>query len=274
MSSGELVWFQLIYGKFFPVNEINLLVWNPVFSYPSMWFACEELVLNSVQKFKGMTDNLSPGLNVWTGQRCFRNLEIFVRISPWLPPNTLTSNWMSRPIYRHLLSSQIRYVIVNFAIWILLNWLCIIQKLPALSAGDVTISGISSIALFLAPKPLKGKDSLEEAQILQWINLAEHEILPAVLALTDNSAAAKPSQNRARQEILHYLDVLNKVLLTRTYLVGETVTLADVSVVCTLVPVFDRVMDAATRSKSSNVLRWYNTITPQPNVKHVLGETK
>ncbi|EFX88719.1 hypothetical protein DAPPUDRAFT_95675, partial [Daphnia pulex] len=150
----------------------------------------------------------------------------------------------------------------------------ITNKLPALSDGDVTISGISSIALFLAPKPFKGKDSLEEAQILQWINLAEHEILPAVLALTDNSAAAKPSQNRARQEILHYLDVLNKVLLTRTYLVGETVTLADVSVVCTLVPVFDRVMDAATRSKSSNVLRWYNTITPQPNVKHVLGETK
>jgi elongation factor 1-gamma len=152
--------------------------------------------------------------------------------------------------------------------------LCAIRKLPALSAGDVTISGISSIALYLAPKSLKGNNSLEEAQILQWINLAEHEIRPAVLALIDTSAAAKPAQNRARQEILNYLDVLNKILLTRTYLVGESLTLADISVVCTLVPVFQRVMDAATRSKSSNVLRWFNTITPQPNVKHVLGDAK
>ena len=121
---------------------------------------------------------------------------------------------------------------------------------------------------------MKGNNSLEEAQILQWINLAEHEIRPAVLALIDTSAAAKPAQNRARQEILNYLDVLNKILLTRTYLVGESVTLADISVVCTLVPVFQRVMDAVTRSKSSNVLRWFNTITPQPNVKHVLGDAK
>lgn len=76
MSSGELVWFQLIYGKFFPVNEINLLVWNPVFSYPAMWFACEELVLNSVQKFKGMTDNLSPKQD-WTCGRANVVFEIW-----------------------------------------------------------------------------------------------------------------------------------------------------------------------------------------------------
>lgn len=125
----------------------------------------------------------------------------------------------------------------------------------------------------MAPKSLKGYNSVDEAHVMQWINLAEHELLPAVLALIDSSPAAKPSQYRARQEINHHLDILNKILLTRTYLVGETVTLADISVVCTLLPAL-RVLDAAARSKSANVLRWVNTITPQPNVKHVLGNVE
>ena len=222
-------------------------------------------LLNRTERVDGPTlfsksGNIRTNIALITAQ--YANIKL--NVSADLPSSTFITNKV-----------RLNCVVeVEFAIWILLDWLCIIQKLPALSVGDVTISGISSIALFLAPKPLKGSNSLEEAQILQWINLAEHEILPAVLALIDTSAAAKPSQNRARQEILHYLEVLNTVLLTRTYLVGETVTLADISVVCTLVPVFQRVMDAATRSKLSNVLRWFNTITPQPNVKQVLGDAK
>lgn len=149
----------------------------------------------------------------------------------------------------------------------------LVQQFPALSAGDVHVSGIAPISLFLAPKSLKGNGPLEEAQVLQWINLAEHELLPAVSVLLDASPAAKPVQYRARQEIHHYLETLNKVLLTRTYLVGETVTLADIAVVCTLVPVFQRLLDGA-GSKSANVVRWFNTITPQPNVKHVIGDAK
>lgn len=113
---------------------------------------------------------------------------------------------------------------------------------------------------------------MEEAQILQWINLAEHELMPAVLAATDKLPAAKPSQSRARQELNFHMDVLNKILLTRTYLVGESVTLADISIVCSLVPAFQRLVDANLRTKSANVVRWFNTITQQPNVKHILGK--
>lgn len=94
------------------------------------------------------------------------------------------------------------------------------------------------------------------------------------MALIDTSAAAKQSQNRARKELNQYLDTLNKILLARTYLVGETVTLADISVVCTLLPAYQHVLDGNSRSKTSNLLRWFNTITPQPNVSHVLGNIK
>lgn len=115
---------------------------------------------------------------------------------------------------------------------------------------------------------------MDEAQVLQWINLAEHEMLPAVLGLVDSSPGAKAAHGRSREEISRHLDALNKILLTRTYLVGESVTLADVAVACVLLPAYQHAFDASTRSKSANVLRWFSTVTQQPNVKSVIGDVK
>lgn len=134
------------------------------------------------------------------------------------------------------------------------------------------MSGTAAVVTYLAPPSLKGTSVLQEAQVLQWLNLSEHELLPAVLALVDPSPAAKATIGRARQEVQHHLDALNKLLLTRTYLVGEVVTAADVAVACVLLPAFQNVLDGPSRSKSSNVVRWFNTIVNQPNIKHVIGD--
>lgn len=90
--------------------------------------------------------------------------------------------------------------------------------------------------------------------------------------MVDSSPAAKQFASRSQQEIDKHLDALNKILLTRTYLVGERVTLADIALACTILPVFQRGLDASVRQKMANVLRWFNTVTPQPNVKKILGE--
>lgn len=150
----------------------------------------------------------------------------------------------------------------------------IVSKFPAFSDGDVHLYGLGPVLVYLASPAMKGSGVLEEAEVLQWINLAEHEMLPAVLGLVDPSPAAKAAHGRSREEISRHLDALNKILLTRTYLVGESVTLADVAVACVLLPAYEHALDASTRSKSANVLRWFNTITQQPNVKSVTGDVK
>lgn len=43
---------------------------------------------------------------------------------------------------------------------------------------------------------------------------------------------------RAQQDLNRTLAVLNNHLLSRTYLVGERITLADIVVACTLLPAF------------------------------------
>jgi len=142
----------------------------------------------------------------------------------------------------------------------------IINKFPALSDGDVHLWGTAAIAFHLSPL-LKGGNALQEAQVLQWMNLAEQEILPAVLSLSVKSASA-----RARQEVVRQLAALDQLLLTRTYLVGEKVTLADVAVCCVLLPAFQTALDASARSSCKNVMRWFNTVAQQPAVKSVIGE--
>jgi len=116
---------------------------------------------------------------------------------------------------------------------------------------------------------------LQQAQVLQWLNLAEQEVLPAVLSmLTPAGTSGRAGAARARLEVLRQLTALDALLLNRTYLVGEKVTLSDVAVCCALLPAFQKAFGAAERSSVKNVMRWMNTIVHQPAVQSVIGEVK
>ncbi|KAJ3327358.1 Elongation factor 1-gamma, partial [Kappamyces sp. JEL0680] len=64
---------------------------------------------------------------------------------------------------------------------------------------------------------------------------------------------------------------LNDRLATRTFLVGDRVTVADIAVVCTLVSYYVKVIDAAYAAKYPHVNRWFHTCVNQPHFKSVLG---
>ena len=143
-------------------------------------------------------------------------------------------------------------------------------QFPALSDGNVYLWGLAATIMFVSPASLKGSNDVEKAQVLQWLNIAEHELMPAVLALVDPKVP-KASVSRARQEVQSYLDALNRILLYQTYLVGESVTLADLAMSCSLQMAFCKVLDGPARAQTANTVRWFNTILLQPNVKQVLG---
>merc|ERR1712179_217009 len=63
----------------------------------------------------------------------------------------------------------------------------------------------------------------------------------------------------------------NDHLLTRTYLVGESVTLADIAVARTLLNLYKQVVDPNFRKPFMNVTRWFTTVINQPNAKGVFG---
>lgn len=70
------------------------------------------------------------------------------------------------------------------------------------------------------------------------------------------------------------LDALNTHLASNTYLVGHSVTLADIVTICNLNLGFATVMTKSFTSAFPHVERYFWTMVNQPNFKKVLGDAK
>ena len=106
--------------------------------------------------------------------------------------------------------------------------------------------------------------------------MADNEILPAsctwVFPTMGIMQFNKTATEKAKEDVKAALKTLNDHLLTRTFLVGERLSLADIAVACTMLSLFTQVLDPAFRKPFVNVTRWFSTVVNQPNVKAVVGQ--
>merc|ERR1712018_334095 len=84
----------------------------------------------------------------------------------------------------------------------------------------------------------------------------------------------KQSTEAAKEAIKCALSVLNKHLETRTFLVGECISLADIAVCCNLLQLYTHVLEPTFRAAYQNTNRWFMTLVNQPEFKTVIGEFK
>jgi len=119
---------------------------------------------------------------------------------------------------------------------------------------------------------------LEQAQIQQWLSFADSEILPASCTWVYPALSIMPlnkvASERAKEDVKQCLQLLNSHLLTRTFLVGERISLADIAVGCSLLHLYQHVLDAATKKPFQNVNRWFTTLVNQPQFKSVVKDFK
>jgi len=148
-------------------------------------------------------------------------------------------------------------------------------KVPAFETNDGRhLFESSAIAFYVANDQLRGKTVIDQAQIQQWVNFADNEILPAscawVFPLLGILPLNKNNIERAEKDVNQALTVLNNHLLNNTYLVGERVTLADIVVFATLLNLYQHVLEPAKRGQFVNTTRWFTTILNQPQVLKVV----
>lgn len=67
------------------------------------------------------------------------------------------------------------------------------------------------------------------------------------------------------------LDITNGMLADKTYLVGDSVTLADIALTCTLFNGMTKVFDPAFRKPFPHVERYFTTLVNNPHFKKVMG---
>ncbi|KAG4067997.1 hypothetical protein HA402_010683 [Bradysia odoriphaga] len=148
-------------------------------------------------------------------------------------------------------------------------------KVPAFETSNgQTLTESNAIAFYVANEKLRGASDLEKAQVWQWISFADSEILPSscawVFPLLGIMAYNKNTVERARADISVALNVLNKHLLSNTFLVGERISLADIIVFTNLLHLYQYVLEPSVRSAYGNVNRWFVTILNQTQVQAVV----
>jgi len=150
-------------------------------------------------------------------------------------------------------------------------------KVPAFVGDDgVCLSESNAIAYYVANAQLRGENALSQSQVLMYVNFADNDILPAacnwVFPTLGIMQFNKGNTERAKADLKKAMEYLNGVLMTKTFLVGERVTLADISVACNLLLLYKNVLDPAFRAPYTNVNRWFQTVVNQPQAKAVLGD--
>lgn len=153
-------------------------------------------------------------------------------------------------------------------------------KIPVLVSPSVDLFESSAIAYYAAAQqensPLLGSNAVEKALILQWILFTENEINANVAGwlypLMGFVPYMKPNVDAAIERVKRAMDALNKVLLTKTYLVGEDITLADICLVTSLVWPYKLIFDKEFRNQYKNVTRYYLTVVNKKHFKEALGE--
>lgn len=150
-------------------------------------------------------------------------------------------------------------------------------KVPAFesSNGDLLFEA-DAIAQFVADDQLRGVSTLDRALVQQYIAFANNEITPSACTWTFPCLGFrqfnKTDTEAAKAHLRKCFEMLDNFLLTRTFLVGERVSLADISLVCELVILFKLVLDPAFRAPYGNLVRWFETCVNQPQFTAVLGE--
>uniref|UniRef100_A0A914HK53 Elongation factor 1-gamma n=1 Tax=Globodera rostochiensis TaxID=31243 RepID=A0A914HK53_GLORO len=132
---------------------------------------------------------------------------------------------------------------------------------PAFEDGNVCLFGAEAICKYLL-----GQNSAylpQNPEMDQWIGWAECNLLPNVLSyVLPSVSAAKIDSNTlelAKKELLAQLSIFNQILLHKTFLVGERLSLADISAAANLLPAYQHVLGDAARSELENVNRWFQT---------------
>merc|ERR1711863_225968 len=151
-------------------------------------------------------------------------------------------------------------------------------KVPAFEGSDGTLlTESNAIAYYVANEELRGgSDAAARAQVVQWMSMADSDILPAACTWVFPTMGImqfnKNATERAKEDVKTALKSLNDHLLTRTFLVGERLSLADIAVATTMLSLYKQVLDPAFRKPFVNVTRCFTTVVNQPHALAVLGQ--
>jgi len=149
-------------------------------------------------------------------------------------------------------------------------------KVPAFESGETCLCDDTAIAHFVGNAQTRGGDSTHD--VICWAGFAEGNLLPSVAQwVWPTLGIVQPNKNHvndAKANLKEAFAFMNNVLAGQTFLVGERITYADITVALTLRSAYENVLTPEWRGEFAHVNRWFMTVINQPGVKSVVGDVK
>ncbi|XWS40410.1 hypothetical protein CRYUN_Cryun18bG0138700 [Craigia yunnanensis] len=154
-------------------------------------------------------------------------------------------------------------------------------KVPVLETPEGPIFESNAISRYVtrtkADNPLYGSTLIDFGHIEQWIDFASMEIDANIARWfypRKFGGYLPPAEEFAITSLKRALGALNTHLASNTYLVGHSVSLADIIMTCNLYLGFSLIMTKSFTSEFPHVERYFWTMVNQPTFKKILGEVK
>ncbi|KAK9095912.1 hypothetical protein Sjap_021409 [Stephania japonica] len=156
-------------------------------------------------------------------------------------------------------------------------------KIPVLETPEGPIFESNAIARYVTKlkdgNSLYGSSLIDYAHIEQWMDFSATEIDAGIARWLYPRAGfggvyLPPAEENAIAALKRSLGALNTHLASNTYLVGDSVTLADIIMTCNLYMGFRMILTKTFTSEFPHVERYFWTMVNQPNVAKILGEVK
>jgi len=156
-------------------------------------------------------------------------------------------------------------------------------KAPVLQTKNGVIFESNAIARYIAKirrdTGLTGNGSLvEEATVDSWIDFSANNLeLPACVwwyPAAGFMPFQKAAYEKAKADLATGFATLDAHLLTRTYLVNDQITLADITIISALIYPMKLVCDKNFLKPFSNLVRWFTTCVNQKEFSDVIGKVQ
>ncbi|XP_071704023.1 elongation factor 1-gamma 2-like [Rutidosis leptorrhynchoides] len=150
---------------------------------------------------------------------------------------------------------------------------------PVLETPDGPVFEGNAIARYVARgSPLFGSSLIEYGQIEQWIEFSSSTLDANFRRLLKPRIGYGP-QIESAEEVYIYnvkrgLVALNKHLASHSFLVGDSMTLADIITTCNLLLGFWLLLPKSFTCEYPNVERYFWKMIDQPNFSKITGEVK
>lgn len=153
-------------------------------------------------------------------------------------------------------------------------------KVPVLETPDGSVFESNAIARYVTKlnpeNSLFGSSPIDYGHVEQWIDFAALEIDANISKWLypryGFAVYLPPAEEAAIAALKRALGALNTHLASTTYLVGHSVTLADIVLTCNLVMGFGRILTKSFTSEFPHVERYFWTLVNQPNFSKIIGK--